>query len=345
MSAQEMSPATPNPVRIFDTIQGYQRAYALKAAIDLDVFTAIARGNNTAAEIAKACQGSDRGMRILCDAMAVMGFLAKANGRYSLNPDTAFFLDRKSPAYLGHALTFLMHPTQLRNFEHLPEAARRGGASDEEGTLAPEDPIWVEFARGMAPLMMPAAQAMAGLLQAELGAKPAVKILDIAASHGLFGLVVAQKVPQAHIYALDWANVLQVARENAQRQGMGDRYHLLPGSAFEVDYGTGFDAVLITNLLHHFTPAENEAMLKKSSAALGPGGQVIVLEFVPNEDRVSPPVPALFSLTMLGSTPHGDAYTLAEYATMFRNAGLEAPRQVALEPMPQSLLVARKAGG
>ncbi len=195
----------------------------------------------------------------------------------------------------------------------------------------------------MTPLMMPAAEAMAGLLQAELESKPSAKILDIAASHGLFGLTVAQKLPKAHIYALDWANVLEVARENAQRQGVGGRYHLLPGSAFEVDYGSGFDAVLLTNLLHHFTPAENEELLKKSHAALGPGGQVIVLEFVPNEDRVSPPVPALFSLTMLGSTPHGDAYTQAEYGTMFRNAGFEAPRLIPLEPMPQSLLVARKS--
>src|SRR5215472_7886625 len=343
MSAQGMPLPKPDPVRIFDTIQGYQRAFALKASIELDVFTAIARGSHTAAEIAKASQASERGVRILCDAMGVMGFLAKTNGRYSLTPDTAFFLDRESPAYLGHALKFLMHPTQLTKFEHLPEAARRGGASDDEGTLAPEDPIWVEFARGMAPLMMPAAHAMAGLLEAELAAKPTAKILDIAASHGLFGLTVAQKLPRAHIYALDWANVLEVARDNAQRQGIGDRYHLLPGSAFDVDYGTGFDAVLITNLLHHFTPAENEALLRKSGAALRPGGQVIVLEFVPNEDRVSPPVPALFSLTMLGSTPHGDAYTLGEYGPMFRNSGLEAPRLVPLEPMPQSLLVARKS--
>jgi ubiquinone/menaquinone biosynthesis C-methylase UbiE len=139
--------------------------------------------------------------------------------------------------------------------------------------------------------------------------------------------------------------VLEVARENAQRQGMGDRYHLVPGSALDVDYGRDLDAVLITNLLHHFQPAENETILKKSLAALRPGGQVIVLEFVPNEDRVSPPVPALFSLTMLGSTPHGDAYTLAEYDVMFRNSGFEAPKLIPLEPMPQSLLVARKPGG
>lgn len=345
MSAREIPVAKPTPIRIFETIQGYQRAYALKAAVELDVFTAIAQGSHTAAEIARTSNASERGVRILCDAMVVMGLLTKSGDRYSLTQDTAFFLDRESPAYLGHALKFLMHPTQLIKFQHLPESARRGGATDDEGTLAPEDPIWVEFARGMAPMMMPAAQAMAGLLQAELGSKPSAKILDIAASHGIFGLTVAQRLPKAHIYALDWANVLEVARENAQRQGMGDRYHLVPGSAFDVDYGTDLDAVLITNLLHHFEPAENEKMLKKSRAALRPGGQVIVLEFVPNEDRVSPPVPALFSLTMLGSTPHGDAYTLAEYGSMFRNAGFEAPKLIPLEPMPQSLLVARKPGG
>jgi SAM-dependent methyltransferase len=110
-----------------------------------------------------------------------------------------------------------------------------------------------------------------------------------------------------------------------------------------VDYGTGFDAILITNLLHHFDPSENEKMLKKAHAALNPGGQVIILEFVPNDDRVSPAVPALFSLTMLGNTPKGDAYTLAEYGTMCRNAGFESPRMIPLEPTPESLVVARKA--
>ncbi|MGC2697297.1 MAG: class I SAM-dependent methyltransferase [Candidatus Angelobacter sp.] len=343
MSAQHMPAPPPNPTQIFQTIQGYQRAYALKAAVDLDLFTAIARGSHTAAEIARACKAAERGIRILSDTMVVMGLLTKAGDRYALTPDTAFFLDKSSPAYLGFAMTFLLHPKQLGNFQRLGDAVRRGGSTEEHGTLVPEDPIWVEFARGMAPMMVPAAQAIAGLLQAELASRPFVKVLDIAASHGVFGITVAQRLPKAHIYALDWANVLEVARENATAQGLADRYHLLPGSAFDVDYGTGYDAVLITNLLHHFEPAANEKMLKKAHAALNPGGQVIILEFVPNEDRVSPPVPAMFSLTMLGSTPHGDAYTLAEYTTVCRNAGFEAPKQIALEPMPQSLIVARKA--
>ena len=343
MSAQHMPAAPPNPTQIFYTIQGYQRAFALKAAIDLDLFTAIARGSHTAAEIAETCKAAERGVRILSDSMVVMGLLTKTDERYSLTPDTAFFLDKNSPAYLGFAMSFLLHPLQLTNFQNLGEAARRGGATEATASLAPEDPIWVEFARGMAPMMVPAARAVAGMLQSELAALPSAKVLDIAASHGLFGITVAQQLPKAHIYALDWANVLQVAQENAAKQGLTDRYHLLPGSAFEVDYGTGYDAVLITNLLHHFAPADNEKMLKRAHSALKPGGQVIILEFVPNDDRVSPPVPAMFSLTMLGNTPQGDAYTLGEYAEMCRNAGFGTPKQIALDPMPQSLVVARKA--
>jgi 2-polyprenyl-3-methyl-5-hydroxy-6-metoxy-1,4-benzoquinol methylase len=342
MSAQPIAATPPNPMQIFNTVQGYQRAFALKAAVDLDLFTAIGKGSSTASEIGKACNASERGVRILCDALVVMEFLTKAGGRYALTADTAFFLDSRSPAYMGLAFKFLLHPTQLARFERLGEATRKGGSLDD-GSLAPNDPIWMDFANGMAPLMMPAAQAMAGLLFQELNSRPSVKVLDLAASHGLFGITVAQRLPKAHIYALDWANVLEVARENAGKQGLAERYHLMPGSAFDVDYGTGYDAVLITNLLHHFEPEANEKMLKKVRAALNPGGQVIILEFVPNEDRITPPGAAIFSLTMLGNTPQGDAYTLAEYAAMCRNAGLETPRQVSLEPMPQSLVVARKA--
>jgi 2-polyprenyl-3-methyl-5-hydroxy-6-metoxy-1,4-benzoquinol methylase len=342
MSAQPIAAPPPNPMQIFNTVQGYQRAFALKAAVDLDLFTAIGKGSSTASEIGKACNASERGVRILCDALVVMEFLTKAGGRYALTADTAFFLDSRSPGYMGLAFKFLLHPTQLARFEKLGEATRKGSSLDD-GSLAPNDPIWMDFANGMAPLMMPAAQAMAGLLFQELNSRPSVKVLDLAASHGLFGITVAQRLPKAHIYALDWANVLEVARENAGKQGLADRYHLMPGSAFDVDYGTGYDAVLITNLLHHFEPEANEKMLKKVRAALNPGGQVIILEFVPNEDRITPPGAAIFSLTMLGNTPQGDAYTLAEYAAMCRNAGLETPRQVSLEPMPQSLVVARKA--
>jgi len=232
---------------------------------------------------------------------------------------------------------------QLEAIQQLTESVRKGGCANDRGTLSPEDPIWVDFARGMAPLMFPASQAIAQMLKPVLSGKQDPKVLDIAAGHGTFGIAVAQGSPTAQIYAVDWANVLQVATENAQKAGVAARHHLIPGSAFDVDFGAGYEAALLTNLMHHFDPPTNEALLRRVHAALAPGGRVVILEFVPNPDRVSPPMPALFSITMLTSTPHGDAFTFAELSSMCHNSGFTDVQITPLPGMPQALVTARKA--
>jgi ubiquinone/menaquinone biosynthesis C-methylase UbiE len=148
-----------------------------------------------------------------------------------------------------------------------------------------------------------------------------LKVLDIAAGHGMFGIAFAQDNPRAEITALDWPNVLEVAKENAQAAGVSERYLTINGSAFEAEYGHGYDVVLLTNFLHHFDMATCEKLLKKIHHALAENGRVITLEFIPNQDRVSPPDAALFSMVMLCSTPNGDAYTFSELKHIFRNAG------------------------
>jgi 2-polyprenyl-3-methyl-5-hydroxy-6-metoxy-1,4-benzoquinol methylase len=138
--------------------------------------------------------------------------------------------------------------------------------------------------------------------------------------------------------ALDWSAVLEVAKANAAAAGVSDRFHTLPGSAFDVDFGSDYDVVLITNFLHHFDPATNERFLHKVHAALKPGGKAVTLEFCPNEDRVTPLSPARFALTMLQGTPHGDAYTFSELETMFRHAGFASSARQFL-PSDQSVIV------
>jgi 2-polyprenyl-3-methyl-5-hydroxy-6-metoxy-1,4-benzoquinol methylase len=342
MAAQGKPGPPPNPLKIFETARAYQLTYILRAAVELDLFTAMAQGSHTVAELARACQASERGVRILCDSLTVMELLGKAGNAYSLTPDSAFFLDSRSPAYLGKAFKFMLHPRNLGNMQGLAETVRRGHITGTDEAFPPEDPIWVDFARGMAPLTYPAAQAIAKMLQPGLAGKSAPKVLDIAAGHGTFGITVAKQIPNAQIYAVDWANVLAVAKENAQAQGVGDRIHLVPGSAFDVEVGNGYDAVLVTNFLHHFDPATNESLLKKMSKAMNPGAQLIILEFVPNDDRISPPAAALFSAIMLSNTLAGDAYTFAELDKMCRNSGFDGVKAIPLEPMPQTLVVARR---
>lgn len=342
VAAIEKPAVPPNPLAIFETSRGCQDAFALKAGVDLDIFTAIAKGSHTVPEIAKACEASERGVRILCDALTVMGFLHKSEKAYSLAPDSAVFLDSRLPTYLGKAFKFLLHPTHVRNFEQLSEAARKGAGGEAYNDLVPEDPIWVDFARGMAPLMYPATQAMAAQLQPVLAGKTAPRILDIAAGHGFFGIAVAQLIPTAEVYAVDWANVLEVARENAQARGVADRHHLIHGSAFDVDYGSGYDAVLLANFLHHFDPPTCERLLRKVWNAMVPGAYLAILEFMPNEDRISPAVPALFAVSMLSVTAAGDAYTFSELERMCINAGFTGVQLTALQGLPQSLVLSRK---
>jgi ubiquinone/menaquinone biosynthesis C-methylase UbiE len=331
----------PSPELFFDTVNSYQRPAALKAAIELDVFTALGEGRQTVQELAAHCKAAERGIRILCDYLVIIGFLTKEGGRYSLTPDSAAFLDRRSPAYMGGTLEFLLAPMLISGFDDLASAVRKGGTVDREGgTVAPENPVWVKFARAMAPMMAMAAQVMAQLINGEEQRK--LKVLDIAAGHGLFGIAVAQQNPQASVVALDWPNVLEVAKENARNAGVSDRYSTIEGSAFDVDYGSGYDVVLLTNFLHHFDPQTCETLLRKVHAALVEGGMAVTLEFVPNEDRVSPPVPASFSMMMLGSTPGGDAYTFPEFDSMFRNAGFAQSELHQLPASPQQLIISRK---
>ena len=341
MTSGPASARQPNPMLFFETLHGFHKAFALRAAVELDVFTAIARTNGTVDEISGTCATSERGTRILCDYLTILGFLTKSNGRYALTPDSATFLDSRSPAFVGKAIQFLMHQDQFDHYANLTETVRKGVPTNSTH-LAPEDPIWMEFARGMVPLLFPAAKGIAQYLQTALKDVAAPKVLDIAASHGLFGITVAQQNPRAQIYALDWANVLQVTKENATRAELADRYHWIAGDAFKADLGKGYDAVLVTNFLHHFDPATNESLLKRFFDAMNPGGQLVILEFVPNEDRVSPPPAAMFSLTMLVNTDHGDAFTFAELASMCGNAGFKDAKFVPLEAGPNSLVIATR---
>jgi SAM-dependent methyltransferase len=330
--------AQPSPLLFFETITAYQRSEALKAAIELDVFTAIGEGNQTAAALAERCKASPRGTRILCDYLVVIGFLQKEGDRYRLTPDSATFLDRRSPTCIASAVVFLGSSMLTERFQNLADAVRKGGRHD--GTLEPEHPIWVEFAKGMAPLMAMPAQMMARLAGAPNGTP--WKVLDIAAGHGAFGITMAKHNPHAEVFAVDWANVLELAKENARKAGLDGRYHTLPGSAFEVEFGTGYDIALLTNILHHFDAAACEKLLRRAHAALKPGGRALTLEFVPHDDRVSPPQAAGFSLTMLAGTPAGDAYTFAELAQMFRNAGFASSELHAIPPAFHSVVLSTK---
>lgn len=330
----------PSPEKIFDALTRYQQTFALKAGIEVELFTAIAEGANEPVSLAKRTQTAERGIRILADYLTIQGFLNKESGKYALTPDSAVFLDKRSPAYMGGMAEFLVSDQNLANMDILTKSVRKGGTASEIGDNSkPEDDRWVKFARSMSAMAVP----MAGVLAQMIGPSSGpIKVLDIAAGHGMYGVTVARNLANVHVTAVDWPAVLEVAKENAAKAGVAERYSTRPGSAFDADLGEGYDYVFITNFLHHFDPATNEKLLRRFHAALKPGGQALTVEFVPNPDRVTPPMAAAFSLVMLAHTDAGEAYTFAEYQRMFSVAGFKNCSLHPVPELPQQVVVAEK---
>jgi 2-polyprenyl-3-methyl-5-hydroxy-6-metoxy-1,4-benzoquinol methylase len=331
----------PTPEHIFNTLFAYQQTYALRAAIDLDIFSAIAGGATGIASLAEKTGAAERGLQALCNYLVPLGFLTKQGAHYGLTQESAIFLNKQSPAYMGSISQFFTNDHMVGTFAKLTEAVKKGGTAAAEGhNQAPNDEMWVTFARTMAPSTGPAAAFIVELTGMSQG--KTCKVLDVAAGHGMYGITLARKNPNAQVTALDWPNVLEVAKENAQVAGVGERFKTVSGNAFEAEMGSGYDYVLLTNIFHHFDPLTCEKLMKRVHAALKPGGQAITVEFVPNDDRVSPVMPAMFSLVMLATTDAGDAYTMAEYEKMFRNAGFAKTTLHQIPDMPSQVLVSEK---
>jgi 2-polyprenyl-3-methyl-5-hydroxy-6-metoxy-1,4-benzoquinol methylase len=324
----------PNPAHLIEEFRAFERTLALRAAIEMDLFTQIESGVDTVPQLSLACGASERGIRILCDFLTVAGHLLKRSDRYGLPLNSRLYLVATSPAYIGSAVRFLASDENLQSFGQLAQSVRNGGA---ERTIL-DDGSWVGFARFMAGLAGPVARVAAAAL--DLTPDRPLAVLDIAAGHGLYGLAVAARNPAAHVFAIDAPAVLDVAARNAQLAGAAERYHLIPGDAFDVRFGGPYDLIIMANFAHHFDVATNTALFRKCRAALTPSGVLALIEFVPNDDRVSPGPDAAFALTMLATTSKGDAYTFREFSRMLHEAGFSHVGRPDLGDLPHCLVTA-----
>jgi 2-polyprenyl-3-methyl-5-hydroxy-6-metoxy-1,4-benzoquinol methylase len=322
---------------VFETLQAHQQTSALRAGIELKVFTAIAGGARTAEALAPVCAASVKGLRVLCDFLTIAGFLTKDESGYALTPDSELFLVESSPAYMGGMASFLFHPFMEKGMANVTDAVRKGGTTlPDRGSVSDDNPVWVNFARGMAPLQMPSAGVIARLAA---GSGP-IKVLDIAAGHGMFGITVAQHNPAAEIHALDWKNVLAVAHEHAVKFGVADRWRAIEGSAFAADFGSGYDLVLVTNFIHHFDVPTNIGLFEKIRAAMKPGAKMAIVEMAVNDDRITPGGAGMFAMTMLTTTPSGDAFSQREIASMCSSAGFHEVTHHSVPATPQTVTIA-----
>jgi ubiquinone/menaquinone biosynthesis C-methylase UbiE len=323
-----------SPQRILATLQAYRDAAVLNTAIELELFTRIAHGNDTVNKLAAELGVPVRGIQLVCDSLAAAGLIIKDGEGLQLAPDAAMFLDKRSPSYLGGSAVKLYSTPLLRGFERLTEFVR-GGKPGEPLTGEPvtSQPDWYDIARGV---MDPAIAVGAFADAFHVPAGP-LKILDAGAGNGAYGIAVASKYPEAIIVAADRPAELKIAQENAVGAKLKTRYQNIPGDLPAMTFGLGFDAAILAFRLNQLDPSQIELLMKRIRDALKKTGRLMILDFLSPDS----PEYAAFGLTLLTATRRGSAYTVSEVKDMLRSSGFGSVDTQLLPPAHATLVTAQ----
>jgi ubiquinone/menaquinone biosynthesis C-methylase UbiE len=318
---------------------GYAPPLILEAALDCRLFDLLDRGPQTVEELAAQGEASVRGLTAILNALVGLEFLVKRRARYALTPESAAFLVSTKPAYHG---AFFRHATLqiLPHWLRLTEAVRSGRPVIAANRQGNGQQFFAEFVEGLFPLSFKAAQALGEHLGIPQARSP-MRVLDIGAGSGVWGIALAQQSPHVTVHAVDWPAVLEVTRKLARRHGVGDRLRTTAGDLLEADFGAGHRVAMIGHILHSEGRDRSRQLLHKTFRALAPGGTIVISEFMPNDDRTGPPMPLIFAVNMLLHTEAGDTFTFAEMADWLREAGFAKPRLLEA-PAPSPLVLATR---
>jgi ubiquinone/menaquinone biosynthesis C-methylase UbiE len=309
-----------NPDQLMQMGMSYAASRVLAAGVRLNVFSLLASGQKTAADVARAAGASERGMRMLLDALTALQLLAKSGGRYRLTPATERYLVRESPEYMG---AIMEDDSLWKSWEHLVDAVRTGHPPRRIERQAEAERFFPVLVRSLHVLNRQPARRAAEALG--VGAsRRGLRVLDVACGSGVWGIAAAEADPSAAVTMQDFPGVLEHTREYVKRHGLTGRCDYLPGDLKQVDFGSErYDLALLGNIAHSEGEASSRDLFRRLHRALRPKGQLAVIEVIPNEERTGPPRALIFALNMLVNTDVGDTYTLAEYRQWLTEAGFK----------------------
>lgn len=308
----------PNPEKIMETSFAYAATRVLVSGVDLEVFTHIANGNHTAADIAKAADASQRGIEILLNSLAALNFIAKSNGTYDLTPVSEKFLVKGKPAYFGD---FVQHIDSLwEPWGDLTRVVRTGSPFQRVNKEQGEE-FFQKFVPQLFPMSYPCAKAAAEALGVGSTWR-ALSVLDVAAGSGAWGIAFAQNDPDTRVTAQDWPGVLEVTKKFADKFKLSRRFSYLPGDINEVDFGHDrYDLVILGHICHSEGAEKTRVLLSRAFGALKHGGKLLIADMIPDDERRTAVFPLLFAVNMLVNTTEGNTFTMAEYREWLADAG------------------------
>jgi ubiquinone/menaquinone biosynthesis C-methylase UbiE len=338
MTIPGAAPVTPE--RILQFAWGYVPPLVLEAAIRHRVFDLLDGGPKTVAEIHKETGASERGLSAIMNVLVGLNFLGKdKQGSFSLTPESAAFLVSTKPGFQGG---LIRHSSEqlIPKWLHLNKTVETGqpvAAVNEEETGAV---FFQEFVNDIFPMSYPAAQTLARHLNGNGAALP-VRVLDLAAGSGVWGIAMAQGSEQVRVTAVDWPEVIPVTRKTVTRFGLTGRFSFLGGDLLKIDFGSNHTVATLGHILHSEGRERSRALLAKTFHALTPGGTIAIAEFLVNPDRTGPLNGLFFAVNMLVNTDSGDTYSFEEISGWLEDAGFIHARTLE-SPGPSPLILATK---
>ncbi len=327
------------PERLYQFAWGFGAPLIIEAAVRNGFFDALAQGPLTLNELAAKTGSAARGVRAAMDALVGLNLAARdSEGRYVLTEESNAFLVSSKPGYLGG---FFRHMSQdlIPAWLSISDCVRSGEPVQQVDGQKRGAEFFRDFVEGIFPMSYPAASTLAKALAFPQTAK--LKLLDIAAGSGVWGIAFAQTYPKAQIWAVDWEVVVPVTRRVAERQGVAERFEFIPGDILEASFGDDFDVATLGHIIHSEGEARSRELLGRVFDALKPGGTIAIAEFLVNDDHTGPPIPLIFSVNMLVNTKTGRSFSFAEIASWLRKTGFAEIRSLDA-PGPSPLILATK---
>ncbi len=330
----------PTPERLQQFGFAYAPPLIISAAVNNKVFDSLQSGAKTVDQLKKETGASQRGLRAIMDSLVGLELLKKdRQSRYSLTRESQTFLLTDKPGALAGFFGSIL-PVMISRWLRLADIMRDGRPAvavnqETEGT---------EFFSQLVETIIPMSYAAARQLAEHLNvakAKDGLRVIDLAAGSGIWGIALAQKSPGMRVTAVDWAGMIPTTKRITGKFGVRDRFDFIEGDLLEANFGNGYDIATLGHILHSEGEKRSQQLLKKVFRALKPSGTIAVAEWLVNDDRTKPLPSLMFAVQMLVNTEKGDTFSFNEIKKWLEDAGFKKVRKLDA-PGPSPLILATK---
>jgi ubiquinone/menaquinone biosynthesis C-methylase UbiE len=318
----------------------YAPPLIISAAVSNKVFDALENGAKTVEQVSKETGASVRGLRAIMDALVSLELLKKdRQSRYSLTSESEAFLISNKPGTVAGFFSSIL-PQLNSRWLRLSDAVRDGRPvvavnEETEGTE-----FFSQLVENIIPMSYPGAQKLGDHLKVAK-TKDQLRVLDLAAGSGIWGIALAERSPRVRVAAVDWAGMIPTTKRITQKFGVSDRFKFIGGDLLEANFGNGYDIATLGHILHSEGEQRSRQLLKKTFGALKPGGTIAIAEWLVNDRRTEPTHSLMFAVQMLVNTERGDTFSFNEIKSWLEDAGFKQVRKLEA-PGPSPLILATK---